>query len=105
MGASLGGEVLPITAAARGSANSFHGIRPTEPFERVVSTLVKSLAGWLAQDGTFESELTVGSDIERNQLGSSMIAHRRDAGHSQTLAEATELISSGHLWAGVSASR
>ena len=45
-------------------------------------------AGWLPPDGTFESEWAAGLEIERDQLRCNMIAHSRDAGHSQTLAAA-----------------
>jgi hypothetical protein len=59
--------------------------------ERVVSTRVSlKYAGWLPQDGTFESEWTAGLEIERHQLRDNMIAHSRIAGHSQTLATPTE---------------
>ena len=44
-------------------------------------------AGWLPQDGTFDSELAAGLEIERNLLGHNMVAHRTGAGHSQTLAD------------------
>ncbi len=60
--------------------------------ERVVSTRVSlTCAGWLPQDGTFESEWAAGLEIERDQLRCNMIAHSRVAGHSQTLAAATEV--------------
>ena len=59
--------------------------------ERVVSTRVSlTCAGWLPQDGTFESEWAAGLEIERDLLRCNMIAHSRIAGHSQTLA-ATEV--------------
>ena len=60
--------------------------------ERVVSTRVTLIcAGWLPQDGTFESEWTAGLEIERNQLRGNMIAHRIAAGHSQTLADTSRV--------------
>ena len=43
-------------------------------------------AGWLPQDGTFETELASGSSVERNQLSGNAIAHSAFAGHSRTLA-------------------
>ena len=65
--------------------------------ERVVSTRVSLIfAGWLPQDGTFGSEWIAGLEIECYQLRCNVIAHRTDAGHSQTLAE-TSVDSSGHL--------
>lgn len=51
---------------------------------RVVSLIY---AGWLPQDGTFESELAAGLEIERNHLQCKVIAHRTDAGHSKTLTD------------------
>ena len=51
---------------------------------RVVSLIY---AGWLPQDGTFESELAAGLEIERDLLRCNVIAHSTDADHSQTLAE------------------
>jgi hypothetical protein len=36
--------------------------------------------------------------IERNLLCCNMIAHRTVAGHSKTLADTTQVISSGRLW-------
>jgi hypothetical protein len=55
--------------------------------ERVVSTRVSlKCAGWLPQDGTFETELASGSSVERNQLCDSVIAHSPIAGHPRTLA-------------------
>ena len=72
---------------------------PLEVGERVVSTRVSfKFAGWLPQVETFESERTAGLEIERNQLHCNVIAHKSSAGHSQTLAAITELISSGQLW-------
>ena len=60
--------------------------------ERVVSTRVSlKCAGWLLQDGTFESELASGSRVERHQLRHNVIAHSRIAGHSRTLAAASAL--------------
>jgi len=44
-------------------------------------------AGWLPQDRGFESELAAGLEIERDHLQDKVIAHRTDAGHSQTLAD------------------
>jgi hypothetical protein len=50
-----------------------------------VSTHVSSMcAGWLPQDGLSDRL----SRIERDQLQGNVIAHGRDAGHSQTLAAA-----------------
>jgi hypothetical protein len=67
--------------------------------ERVVSTRVILIcADWLPQDGTFESEWAAGLEIERDQLWCNMITHSRVAGHSQTLAAASEVGSSGQLW-------
>lgn len=67
--------------------------------ERVDVDALSSLkcAGWLPQDRTFESELAAGLEIERNVLGHNMVAHRTDAGHSQTLADTTAGLS-GQLW-------
>lgn len=48
-------------------------------------------AGWLPQDGTFESELASGSRVERDQLCRSVIAHSFLAGHSRTLAAPSAL--------------
>jgi hypothetical protein len=63
---------------------------------RVVSLIC---AGWVPQDGTFESEWAAGLEIERGQLQGNVIAYSRDAGHSQTLAAATKgAMSSGQLW-------
>jgi hypothetical protein len=60
--------------------------------ERVVSTRVSlKCAGWLPQDGTFESELASGSRVERHQLWDNVIAHSRIAGHSRTLAAPSAL--------------
>ena len=47
-------------------------------------------AGWLPQDGTFESEWCACLDIERDRLHGNVIAHSSVASHSQTLAAATE---------------
>jgi hypothetical protein len=44
-------------------------------------------AGWLPQDGTFESELAAGSKAERDRLQDNVIAHSPYAGHSKTLTE------------------
>lgn len=56
--------------------------------ERVVSTRVSLIyAGWLPQDGTFESEWDRVSSVERDRLWCNMIAHSGDAGHSKTLAD------------------
>ena len=44
-------------------------------------------AGWLPQDGTFESELAAGLEIERDLLRCNGIAHSTDADHSKTLAD------------------
>ena len=57
--------------------------------ERVDVDALSSLicAGWLPQDRTFESELTAGLEIERDLLQGNVIAHRTDAGHSETLAD------------------
>jgi hypothetical protein len=57
--------------------------------ERVDVDALSSLiyAGWLPQDGTFESELAAGLEIERDLLRCNVIAHSTDADHSQTLAE------------------
>jgi hypothetical protein len=55
--------------------------------ERVVSTRISlKCAGWLPQDGTFESELASGSRVERHPLYDNVIAHSQIAGHSRTLA-------------------
>ncbi len=55
--------------------------------ERVVSTRVSlKCAGWLPQDGTFESELASGSRVERDPLCDNAIAHSPIAGRSRTLA-------------------
>jgi len=51
---------------------------------RVVSL---KCAGWLPQDGTFESELAAGLEIERDPLRCNGIAHSTDADHSKTLAD------------------
>ena len=56
---------------------------------RRVSSLI--CAGWLPQDGTFESEWAACLKDERHQLSSNVIAHRSHAGHSQTLAVTTEV--------------
>ena len=53
-------------------------------------------AGWLPQDGTFDSELAAGLEVERNLLGHNTVAHRTGADHSQTLAD-TGVGSSGRL--------
>jgi hypothetical protein len=57
--------------------------------ERVDVDALSSLicAGWLPQDRTFESRLTAGLEIEHDLLQGNVIAHRTDAGHSETLAE------------------
>ena len=54
---------------------------------RVVSLIC---AGWVPQDGTFESERAAGLEIERDRLQGNVIAHSPVAGHSQTLAAATQ---------------
>jgi len=60
--------------------------------ERVVSTRVSlKCAGWLPQDGAFESELAGGSRTERHHLWHNVIAHSRIAGHSRTLAAPSAL--------------
>ena len=44
--------------------------------ERVLSTRVSLIcAGWLPAERAFESELTAGLDIERDQLWDNVIAH------------------------------
>ena len=48
-----------------------------------LSTLI--CAGWLPQDGTFESELAAGLEIERDPLRCNVITHSTDADHSKTL--------------------
>ncbi len=58
-------------------------------------------AGWLPQDGTFESELASGSRVERHPLCDNVIAHSPVAGHSGTLADPRGC-SSGQLWVGQS---
>jgi hypothetical protein len=59
---------------------------------RVVSTRVSlKCAGWLPQDGTFESELASGSSVERHPLCDNVIAHSPFAGHSRTLAAPSAL--------------
>ena len=63
--------------------------------ERVLSTRVSlKCAGWLPQDGTFESELAGGSRLERNPLLDRVVAHRFTAGHSRTLAA----LSASFIW-------
>src|SRR3974377_997435 len=53
--------------------------------ERVVSTRVSLIcAGWLPQDGTFESEWLAVSNTERNHLCCRAIAHRSGADPSNT---------------------
>ena len=53
---------------------------------RRVSSLI--YAGWLPQDGTFESELAAGSKAECDLLQDNVITHSPYAGHSKTLADA-----------------
>ena len=62
--------------------------------ERVDVDALSSLiyAGWLPQDGTFDSELAAGLEVERNLLWHNMVAHRTGAGHSQTLADTWRFI-------------
>ena len=70
--------------------------------ERVVSTRVSlKCAGWLPQDGTFESELASGSNVECDPLCDNGIAHSCIAGHSRTLAAPSALF----IWTIVGVSR
>lgn len=47
-------------------------------------------AGWIPQDGTFESERIAGLEIERNQLQCNMISHKTSADHSQSSRTASD---------------
>jgi hypothetical protein len=80
------GEAAAGTVAA---GRRFVDQMSSQGVERVDVDALSSLicAGWLPQDRTFESELTAGLEVERDPLQDNVIAHRTDAGHSQTLAD------------------
>lgn len=80
------GEAAAVTVATAAAS-----VWPDElpgGVERVCRRVVGLIyAGWVPQDGTFESELAAGLEIERNRLQDNTVAHRTGAGHSQTLAD------------------
>jgi len=86
-----------VLSRGQGKAATAVGVRPPLfvdwmesgcQVERVVSTRVSLIcAGWLPQDGTFESEWLAVSNTERNHLCCRSIAHSSVADHSKTLAD------------------